>query len=157
MQYPSFLTGISRHWLAMALLVCLQPSGATASPYSSSPRDVGPVTLRELVQGQGGFVVRVSSNGCTDRSSFTVSKRKETASGSRIPHYVLTVVRTLPDECKAIVDDGAVISFDLSGNCGITGNYSYSIANPVVSASPFGRDRESFFSTIVNQAEGPGR
>jgi hypothetical protein len=133
----------------LLLLVLFSNLPAIARPYSLGPRQTGEVILDESVIGPKGFIIRVGSNGCTGRNSFDVSVKKEPGVSDRAPHYVLTVVRKVPDECKAIVDDGAVIAFDLQKDCGITGNYTYSLSNPVSSPHPFLQPADSFFSSAL--------
>jgi hypothetical protein len=125
---------------------------ASAVPFSPGPRSPGVEILEELVQGPKGFIIRVGSNGCTSKNSLGVSIRKEAGVSERAPHYVLTINRQVPDECKAIVEEGAVIVYDLQKDLGITGNYTYAITNPVASAHPFRSYDDSFFSLVMKQA-----
>jgi hypothetical protein len=64
----------------------------------------------------------------------------------------LTIVRKTPDECKAIVEDGALIAYDLKRDLGISGNYTYVITNPVSSAHPFADTSEYYLPKIVKDA-----
>jgi hypothetical protein len=114
------------------LLILFSYLSASAETYSTSPRVTGVEILQEIVQqGKQGFTVRVGSNGCTAKNSFTVSVEKVKGAIESAPHYLLTLIRTVPDECKAIVDDGELITYDLQKDFGITGNSAYSITNPV--------------------------
>ena len=141
--------------LVFSIFLLLSTLTASATAYSTGPRAPGVEILEELVQGPHGFIIRVGSNGCTSRNSFDVTTNKESGISERAPHYVLAVIRKVPDECKAIVDDGVVIVYDLQKDFGITGNYTYSVANPVASAHPFKTDGESFFSMVVKQTAPP--
>jgi len=103
--------------------------------YSHSPRQTGEAVLDELLMGSNRFVVRVESNGCTDKGSFKVDLKKEEGFSPKVPHYVLTIRRIKPDECKAIVDDGTMILFDTEKDLGIKGDFTYSLKNRVFSSS----------------------
>ncbi|HWR02194.1 MAG TPA: hypothetical protein VN371_10060 [Chlorobaculum sp.] len=146
--------------LIFPILVLFGSLTASATSYSAGPRATGVEILDELLQGPHGFIIRVGSNGCTSRNSFEVRVNKEIGISERAPHYVLTVIRKGPDECKAIVDDGVVIVYDLQKDLGISGNYTYTVANPVASAHPFKTGGDSFFSMVVKQTApsmpGPG-
>jgi hypothetical protein len=139
----------------LLVLCCFSHTCTFASPYSSGPRATGEVILQELVQGQRAFIIRVGSNGGTSKSSFSVSVKKAEGPSERSPLYLLTIVRTRLDENKAIVDDGAVITYDLQKDFGITGNYIYSVTNPVASPHPFQQPDESFISTLSKQLSLP--
>lgn len=142
---------------ALPLFLCLFTFN-TAYPsvnYSTSPRQTGEVVLDETVLGPAAFVVRVGSNGCTSKRSFEVSVRKSPGVTERAPHYVLTILRKVPDECKAIVDDGEVIAYDLKKDLGISGSYTYSLSNPVASSHPFARSEGSFISGAIKDAVFP--
>ena len=128
---------------------------ASAVPYSPGPRSVGVEIIEEVVQGPKAFIIRVGSNGCTTKNSLAVSIKKEAGVSERAPHYVLTINRKVPDECKAIVEEGAVIIYDLQKDLGIAGNYTYSISNPVASAHLFRSHDDSFFSLVMKQAAPP--
>lgn len=142
---------------AVPLLLCFLSFGLNveARPFSNSPRQTGEVVLEETVLGPKAFAVRVGSNGCTSKKSFGVSVRKESGVSERAPHYVLTINRKVPDECKAIVQDGAVIAYDLQKDLGISGNYTYTITNPVESSHPFAESHDSFLSAALKDAALP--
>ncbi|UWX56909.1 hypothetical protein NY406_06550 [Chlorobaculum sp. MV4-Y] len=125
---------------------------AAAISWSPGPRQTGEVLLDEAVTGLGGFVIRVGSNGCTSKNSFDVLVKKKAGITSLAPHYELTIVRKTPDECKAIVEDGVVIAYDLKNDLGISGNYTYSITNPVSSAHPFADVSGYYLPKIVKDA-----
>ena len=71
--------------------------------YSNNPRQTGEEVLFEILIGSNKFIVRVGSNGCTDKSSFKIDVKKGEGLSSKAPHYILTIIRIKPDECKAIV------------------------------------------------------
>ena len=116
--------------------------------YSHSPRQTGEAVLDELLMGSSRFVVRVGSSGCTDKGSFKVDVKKEEGLSPKAPHYVLTIRRIKPDECKAIVDDGALILFDTEKDLGIKGDFTYSLTNRVFSSSRGQLSEESLLSLI---------
>lgn len=120
----------------------------TYGQISHSPRQTGEEILDELLMGPARFIVRVASNGCTDKSSFRIDVKKEPGITERVPHYVLTILRVRPDECKAIVEDGVLILFDLEKDLGLTGDLTYTITNPVYSSQRTQPSEESLYSII---------
>jgi hypothetical protein len=116
--------------------------------YSHGPRQTGEEVLDELLMGPNRFVVRVGSGGCTAKNFFKVDAKKEKGLTSEAPHYVLTVRRIRADECKAIVEGGILILFDLEKDLGIKGNFTYSLTNPVYSLSGVQPAEESLFSIV---------
>lgn len=116
--------------------------------YSHSPRQTGEAVLDELLMGSNRFVVRVESNGCTDKNSFKIDVKKEEGLSPKAPHYVLTIRRIKPDECKAIVDDGTLILFDMEKDLGIKSDFTYSLTNRVFSSSRVQLSEESLRSVI---------
>ncbi|MGC8773720.1 MAG: hypothetical protein ACP5R6_00435 [Chlorobaculum sp.] len=125
---------------------------AAANPWSSGPRQTGEVVLDEMVAGPGGFVVRVGSNGCTSKNSFEVLVNKKPGLTDLAPHYELTIVRKVPDECKAIVEDGTVIAYDLKQDLGISGHYTYTITNPVYSPRPYADTSDYYLPNALKDA-----
>lgn len=98
---------------------------------SNNPRQAGQVIVSELVTRPNKLIVRVGSSGCTDKSSFSVEVKKQEGLSSKSPHYLLTLIRTKPDECKAIVEGGTLITFDLEKDLNLTGYYTYSVLNGI--------------------------
>ena len=145
---------VQRFFSLTALLLAMSffHDTAAAIPLSPGPRQTGEAVLDEAVSGPGGFVIRVGSNGCTSKNSFEVVVKKKPGITTLAPHYELTIVRKTPDECKAIVEDGAVIAYDLKSDLGISGNYTYSITNPVASAHPFADVSGYYLPKIVKDA-----
>lgn len=99
--------------------------------FSQSPRQTGEEILEELVLKSNQFTIRVGSNGCTDKNSFRVDIKKEDGISKKTPHYQFTVYRIRPDECKAIVYEGVLLTYDLKKDFGISGPYTYGVANRV--------------------------
>jgi len=118
------------------------------SQLSLGPRQTGEEVLRELLMGSNKFIVCVESNGCTDKASFKVDVKKEKGLSSRAPHYVLSVIRIRPDECKAIVPDGTMVVFDLAKDLGLEGDFSYSLTNRVFVSSRTEPSDESLMSVV---------
>jgi hypothetical protein len=108
-------------------------AGDFAVSYALSPRQTGEEILEELVIKPNTITIGVGSNGCTDKNSFRVDVKKEDGITKKAPHYVLTFYRVKPDECKAIVDEGVLVTFDLEKDCGLSGVYTFSVANRVYS------------------------
>jgi hypothetical protein len=115
---------------------------------SINPRQTGEEVLYETLLGANKLIVRVASNGCTDKGSFKVDVKKEAGFPSKEQHYVLTIKRVRPDECKAIVDNGALVLFDLEKDLGLKGDFSYSITNQIFSSSKLKPSDESLLSII---------
>lgn len=116
--------------------------------YSYGPRQAGEVVLDELLMGSTKFIVRVGSNGCTDKSSFRIDVKKEAGLSEKAPHYSLTIIRIQTDECKAIVDDGVLVLFDLEKDLGLKGDFTYSLTNQVYSSSRIQPSEESLFFIV---------
>lgn len=134
---------------SLAIIFCaLFLSAHSYAQYSHGPRETGEAVLSELLMGPGRFIATVGSNGCTDKGSFKVDIKKEKGLSSTAPHYILTIVRIVADDCKAIVDGGTPILFDLETDLGIRGYYTYSIANQVLSPSKVLRKRDSLWSIV---------
>lgn len=133
--------------LAMVLGV-LSFAPISYAEYSSGPCQTGEEVLQELLMGPTKFIIRVGSNGCTDKNSFKIDMKKEAGLFSKAPHYLLTIIRIRPDECKAIVDDGVLLLFDLEKDLGLTGDFTYSITNRVYSLSRIQPSENSLFSII---------
>jgi len=60
--------------IGMAGVLILSPGVFAA--YSASPRQTGALVLDELLTGSIKFIIRVGSNGYTDKSSFKVEIQK---------------------------------------------------------------------------------
>jgi hypothetical protein len=117
-----------------AFLLVGRPVCAQDLEVSHSPREPGTAVLRELSVGEGKISFRVDSNGCTDAGSFEVRIVREQGITAEAPHYRLTIVRVRVDECKAMLWDGVVIDLDLEQDLGLTGAYTFSVTNPVLSS-----------------------
>lgn len=115
---------------------------------STGPRQTGEEVLREIILGPKSFIACVESNGCTDKSSFKVEVKTVTGLSPAAPHHVLTIKRIRPDECKAIVEEGTLVMFDLVQDLGLKGNYTYALANRVMSPSQVDESDESLMSII---------
>jgi len=116
-----------------ALFLFCRPVCAQAQEVSRSPRELGTAVLRELSIGEGKISFRVDSNGCTDAGSFEVRVIRDKGITAKAPHYQLTIERVRIDECKAMLWEGVVIDLDLEQDLGLTGAYTFSVANPVLS------------------------
>ncbi|MRR56089.1 MAG: hypothetical protein EG822_16575 [Deltaproteobacteria bacterium] len=115
---------------------------------SHGPRQTGEEVLDELLLGRNKFVMSVGSNGCTAKSSFTVAVKKEEGLTPDSPHYALSIKRVKADECKAIVEGGTLVLFDLEKDLGIKGRFTYSVTNQVYSSSGDRMRDESLWSMI---------
>ena len=116
--------------------------------YSNGPRQMGEEVLDESLMGSSKFIIRVASNGGTDKNSFKIDVKKETGISSKAPHFILTIIRVKPDECKAIVEGGILVLFDLEKDLGLKGDFTYSITNKVFSSARIQPSDESLFSII---------
>jgi hypothetical protein len=103
----------------------------------------------EALLGPRQFMVRVATGGCTDKESFKVEMSKmPSVPPQSVPHYVLTLNRIKPDDCKAFFPNGTPVLFDLAKDMGLTGVFTYSLANQVRSAPGTDSSEESFFGII---------
>ncbi len=135
-------------FLAMFFVLCF--ISISYAGYSHGPRQTGEVVLDEILMGSKKFVVVVGSGGCTAKGSFKIDVRKEDGLSKISPHYVLTIIRTVPDECKAMVD-GTLILFDMEKDLGIKGEFTYSLTNQVYSSSSDQMWNASMLSIIEKQ------
>jgi hypothetical protein len=118
--------------LVLAAALCLAfPVLADSARISHGPRELGRVILRELSVKDGQIVIRVDSNGCTQKSSFRIAAKKDSAGSAGVPHYRLSIERIAADECKAMEWDGVNVEFDLAKDAGLSGDYTITMENPV--------------------------
>tara|TARA_R110000782_G_scaffold121569_1_gene212626 strand:- start:283 stop:669 length:387 start_codon:yes stop_codon:yes gene_type:complete len=80
-------------------------------------------TLRGVRFADGALVARVDSNGCTSAADFAVS----VAGGAPVD---ITLTRTRPDLCKAIVADGVELRWTYR-DLGLTSGQAAHIVNPL--------------------------
>ncbi|MGV9006804.1 MAG: hypothetical protein ACOH1H_08725 [Brevundimonas sp.] len=90
---------------------------------SSITAEAAPETLRSVRFADGALVARVDSNGCTTAADFAVS----VAEGDPVD---LTLSRTRPDLCKAIVPEGVELRWTYE-ELGLTSGQVVRIANPL--------------------------
>ena len=113
------------------IIILLFITPLLAGQYSGGQRETGEVILNSLAIKDGKLSFRTGSGGCTDKKSFKVNVE----AGRELPgytrHYILTITRIVPDECKALFDDGVVIEYDLEKDLGLKGNYAVSVKNTV--------------------------
>lgn len=98
---------------------------------SGSPRMTGEEILLELMTKPNKLIARVSSNGCTNKNSFKVNVKKMAGITAKSPHYELTIIRIAADECKALVEGGPLVIWDMEKDLGLTGHYTFSLTNRV--------------------------
>jgi hypothetical protein len=123
---------------------------AYAQQYSTGPRQIGEETLEELVLGKNALIARVASHGCTSKKSFRIEVQKTDGVSTIAPHYVLAINRVAVDECKAIVDDGIVLVWDLEKDIGLKGPFTFSVRNRVDSGyRPYEHDNEGSLVSAV--------
>lgn len=132
--------------LLFVIVYILFSAPSSYAAYSHSPRETGIEILDEVLMGTNRFVACVGSNGCTNKGSFKVDVKKREGISSKSPHYDLTIIRISPDECRAIMDDGVLILFDLEKDLGISGHFTYSILNPVFATSKSKPSENSLWS-----------
>lgn len=121
---------------ALCCLLALVVLEKTAcAQISHSPRKPGQEVLTELVTKPNKLIMRVASNGCTDKGSFGVDIQKQEGLTEKLPHYVVNIIRLSADECKAIVEGGALIAFDMEKDMGLTGDYTYTVVNRILQNS----------------------
>ena len=141
-------------------IIFVLASGATyGQQYSAGPRQTGEETLEELVLGSNSLIARVSSYGCTGKKSFRIEVQKTEGVSVIAPHYILAIIRTVADQCKAIADDGIVLVWDLEKEIGLKGPYTFSVRNRVDSGyRPYPHDNEeSLVSAVKGHIAKEGR
>lgn len=103
-----------------------------AGQFSMEQRETGELVLKSLSVKDGRFSFRAESGGCTDKRSFKVNVEKGAGISEKIPNYIITVIRTAPDDCKALLDEGVVIEYDLEKDLGLRGYYTVTVKNMVL-------------------------
>ncbi|MCX8161352.1 MAG: hypothetical protein N3G18_10575 [Candidatus Saccharicenans sp.] len=121
---------IKKTIMALMAGIFLMASGLLAQfPDARRP---GEEVLYEALLGARGFLIVAESNGCTQKESFQVdSLKKKNQDGSA--HYVFTVRRIRPDECKRM-PERVIISFDIEKDLGIKGQFTYELTNRIFPA-----------------------
>lgn len=106
--------------------------------YSFLSQDTGLIILRALDLKEHKLLVRVNSNGCTDKNSIKVNVDKIEGAKGSFPHYELTLIREIADQCKALLPEGEVIEYDLKSDLNINTKlpYTISVKNPVYPLLP---------------------
>ncbi len=133
--------------LLPAAMVLLLLGADSEAELSHSPRQTGEEVLDEFLLGPDAFFARVGSNGCTNKDSFALDVQKRKGLTERMPHYLVTLRRIQPDECKALIEDGPLLLFHLESDLGLKGPFTYSLTNPVFAIKD-DRPTESLLSII---------
>lgn len=128
--------------LALTFFFLIIPGLQAQAP---DARQVGEEVLYEALLGAGDFLIVVPSNGCTRKESFQVEAARQTNPDGSI-HYVLTVKRKSPDECK-MMPHKEIIHFNLEKDLGIKGKYTYSLANRIYPAP----DKDNSLYTLIEK------
>jgi len=113
-------------------------------------RQAGEEVLYEALLGAKGFFIVVTSNGCTEKKSFQVDTLKQKRPDGSL-HYVFTVRRKAPDECKRM-PERIIIHFDLEKDLGLKGRFTYSLSNQIF---PAAAEDQSLYS-ILEKYFSPG-
>ncbi len=106
-------------------LLCLLTTPAVGF---SGTRQGTEEVLMGLAADSRTLTVRVESGGCTEKKDFHIAVQK---TEGRALHHVLTIYRIRRDECKAFLMDGVELKFDLNKDLGLSGFYTYSVANKI--------------------------
>lgn len=112
-----------------AILVVLLGGTCLAETLSHSARDLGVVVLEELAVRDGKIIIRVPSNGCTDKAAIRASARKQNGMTERMPHYAVTFERVRADDCKALLADGVVLEYDVAEDLGLPAHATLAVTN----------------------------
>ncbi len=117
--------------LCYAIMFILLFAINSIAQISGGPRTIGEEILLEYMTKPNKLIVRVGSNGCTNKNSFKVTVKKMAGITAKSPHYQLTIIRIAADECKALVDGGQLVTWDMEKDLGLTGHYTFSLTNRV--------------------------
>ncbi|MBN1412747.1 MAG: hypothetical protein JW969_18005 [Spirochaetales bacterium] len=104
--------------------------------YSFNQQELGMVVLKGLEIRGGKLIFLAATGGCTKKNSFKIDVVKESGFQEQTPHYIITIRRVVPDDCKAFFPDGISIEIDLVQDLGLGGSCTVSVANPVQPGSP---------------------
>ena len=85
--------------------------------------DAVPETLRAIRFADGALIAQVDSNGCTSAADFAVL----VAEGTPVD---ITLTRTRPDLCKAIVSEGVELRWSYQ-ELGLAPGQTVRVANPL--------------------------
>src|SRR5262249_408312 len=102
-----------RLWLSFASLALAgctavaEPSAGGTGAKTSS----GLEAVYTAAVSPDGIRVRVAYNGCTTKQSFRANVKKEEGADGSAPHYVVSLVRTMPDPCPNFSAQGLLLSF----------------------------------------------
>ena len=80
--------------------------------------------LEARVVGGNILVIRVASNGCTQKADFELDVRRRSGG------YAVTVERTREDYCRAIVPNGVEIPYGFE-ELGVRSGSTVTVVNPV--------------------------
>jgi hypothetical protein len=116
----------------------------TYADYVSSQRSVGPIMVNEVLFNGPLMVVNVASGGCTDNQSFKLEATKQDSSG--VPFYTITIKRVKADTCKALIDGGVYLVFDVAKDLGLNGKFYYKLANPIL---PIANNNENSLLSVI--------
>ncbi len=117
--------------ISLLPVLCISAAILSAQAKSDSRYEPAIIILRNLSIENGKIRFTSDTGGCTDKSSFRISFNKDNPGKVRPSHYDLTIERIKPDYCKAFLPDGVSIELDLEKDCGLKGNYTVTVLNPV--------------------------
>ena len=126
-------------WLIILLLTLLNFPPVNFSPlmiaFAQTPdaRQSGEEVLYEALLSGQHLVIVVESNGCTDKSSFKIETKQSTNKNGSAS-YLLNVIRIKPDNCKKMPERIPIL-FDLKKDLNLSGNFTYSLENPVLNTA----------------------
>lgn len=94
-------------------------------------RRTGETILKNFSVSKGKISFTADTGGCTGKESFRIVVKKDESKKELIPHYILTVERTVPDNCKGLFPEGIKIEFDMKKDLNLTGSYTVSFTNRI--------------------------
>ncbi len=116
--------------------------------YSFFPAEKGIIVLRSINIENYKLLLRVNTNGCTDKKSIKVDIRKTAGIDVRVPNYEITFIREKSDYCKALLPEGVLIEYDIKKEFQIDMPYTLKINNPIM---PFTENEPYFMIGEIKQ------
>ena len=101
--------------------------------YTFKSQEVGILVLRELAVEGNIIRIRIDTGGCTTKDDIVARVEERETKGGGIPHYEVTFVREIPDDCPGGSLQGESLGYDLQEDLHLELPCTVSVTNPVIS------------------------
>jgi len=103
-----------------------------AGQISDGQRETGEIVLNSLSVKDGILSFGTETGGCTTKKSFRINIGTVKDIAGKAKNYTLTIIRIVPDECKAFLPQGIFLEYDLEKDLGLKGYYTISVINMIL-------------------------